>query len=194
MQLLLNKITQIAEESIAASGNDELFNKLYPSIKQLAHYELMKLNPGQQLTPTALVSECYIKLSAGQPQNYANKKHFYNTVARCMRFFLVDIVRSHHRQKRKGEHTDFSVSQIVGNDGIAMELLELDDALNQLEEINPDLANITIMRYFSGMTLEEIAATLGCSKSHIHKQWTIARAFLVTILEESEGEINDSKK
>ena len=187
MQKTLNKITQIADESFSGVGYDELFNKLYPSIKQLAHYELMKLNPGQQLTPTALVSECYIKLKAGQTQKYDNKKHFYNTVARCMRFFLVDIVRSHHRQKRKGEHTNFSVSQIIGNDGVAVELLELDDALNQLEEINADLANITIMRYFSGMTLEEIAETMGCSKSHIHKQWTIARAYLVNILEEAEG-------
>ena len=184
MQKTLNRITQIAEESIANCNYDELFNKLYPSIKQLAHYELMKLNPGQQLTPTALVNECYLKLKAGQIQQYDNKKHFYNTVARCMRFFLVDIVRSHHRQKRKGEHTDFSVSQVVGNDGIAMELLELDDALKELEEINSDLANITIMRYFSGMTLDEIAQIYECSKSHIHKQWTIARAYLVNILEE----------
>ena len=184
MQKVLTKITQIAEEGIAHNSYDELFNKLYPSIKQLAHYELMKLNPGQQLTPTALVNECYLKLKSGKNQQYDGKKHFYNTVARCMRFFLVDIVRSHHRQKRKGAHTDFSVSQVVGNDGIAMELLELDDALQQLEEINPDLANITMMRYFSGMTLDEIAKTYDCSKSHIHKQWTIARAYLVNILEE----------
>ena len=187
MQNTLQRITQIAEESVADSSYEELFNKLYPSIKQLAQYELMKLNPGQQLTPTALVSECYIKLSSGQPKHYDNKKHFYNTVARCMRFFLVDIVRSHHSQKRKGQHTDFSVSQIQGNDGIAMELLELDDALKQLEEINSDLANITIMKYFSGMTLEEIAKVFDCSKSHVHKQWTIARAYLVNILEESKS-------
>ncbi len=187
INVALTQITQIAEESIDNTNCDELFNKLYPAIKQLAHYELMKLNPGKQLTPTALVNECYIKLKSSQGQKYQNKKHFYNTVARCMRFFLVDIVRSHHRQKRKGEHTDFSVSQIEGNDGIAMELLELDDALQQLEEINPDLANITIMRYFSGMTLDEIAQTYECSKSHIHKQWTIARALLVNILEEDDS-------
>lgn len=184
MQKTLNKITQIAEEDFSGSSYDELFNKLYPSIKQLAHYELVKLNPGQQFTPTALVNECYLKLKSGQNQQYDNKKHFYNTVARCMRFFLVDIVRSHNRKKRKGEHTDFSVSQVEGNDGIAIELLELDNALQQLEEINPDLANITMMRYFSGMTLDEIAQTYDCSKSHIHKQWTIARAYLVNILEE----------
>ncbi len=186
MQETLKKITLISQEDFTGSSYDDLFNKLYPSIKQLAHYELMKINPGQQLTPTALVNECYLKLKSGKNQQYDNKKHFYNTVARCMRFFLVDIVRSHHRQKRKGEHTDFSVSQVVGDDGIAIELLELDDALQQLEEINPDLANITIMRYFSGMTLEEIAQTYDCSKSHIHKQWTIARAYLVNILEEED--------
>jgi len=184
MQKTLSKITQIVEEDITNSSSDELFNKLYPSIKQLAHYELMKLNPGQQLTPTVLVNECYLKLRSNNIQKYQNKKHFYNTVARCMRFFLVDLVRSHHRKKRKGEYTDFSVSQVVGNDDIAMELLELDNALQQLEEINPDLANITIMRYFSGMTLNEIAQTYECSKSHIHKQWTVARALLVNILEE----------
>ncbi len=184
MQKTLNHITQIIEEDISNINSDELFNKLYPSIKQLAHYELIKLNPGQQLTPTALVNECYLKLKSNNNQHYENKKHFYNTVARCMRFFLVDIVRSHHRQKRKGKYTDFSVSQVMGNDDIAIELLELDDALKQLEEINQDLANITIMRYFSGMTLDEIAQTYDCSKSHIHKQWTIARAYLVNILEE----------
>jgi len=186
INISINKLSQIAEENLSGSGYDELFNKLYPSIKQLAHYELMKLNPGQQLTPTALVNECYLKLKSGENQQYQSKKHFYNTVARCMRFFLVDIVRSHHRQKRKGEHTDFSISQIEGNDGIAIELLELDDALKQLEEINSDLANITMMRYFSGMTLGEIAQTYGCSKSHIHKQWTVARALLVNILEEED--------
>ena len=184
MQNTLKRLTHFPEEDITAYGYDELFHKLYPHIKQLAHYELMKLNPGQRLTPTVLVSECYLKLKSNHKKNYQSKKHFYNTIARCMRFFLVDIVRSHHRQKRKGEHTDFSVSQIVGSDDVAIELLELDDALNQLEEINPDLANITIMRYFSGMTLDEIAQTYGCSKSHIHKQWTMARAYLVNILEE----------
>ena len=184
MESTLSKITQIAEENIGDISCDELFNKLYPAIKQLAHYELIKLNPGQQLTPTSLVNECYLKLRSGKKKQYQNQKHFYNTVARCMRFFLVDIVRSHHRKKRKGEHTNFSVSQIVGSDGIAIELLDLDDALQQLEEINPDLANITIMRYFSGMTLDEIAQIYECSKSHIHKQWSIARALLVNILEE----------
>jgi len=179
-----NEIKKIYQENINQNECDELFNKLYPSIKQLAHYELMKLNPGQQLTPTVLVNECYLKLKSSQSIHYENKQHFYNTIARCMRFFLVDIVRSHHRIKRKGEHTDFSVSQIVGDGDIAMELLELDDALIQLEKINPDLANITIMRYFSGMTLDEIAKTYGSNKSHIHKQWQIARALLVNILEE----------
>lgn len=188
----LSTITNISNQAYLSKDCDDLFEQLYPAIKQLAHFELMKLNPGQQLTPTVLVSECYLKLKSNQ-QQYENQKHFYNTVARCMRFFLVDMVRSHQSLKRKGEHTEFSVSQIVGEKDIAIKLLELDNALQQLEEINVDLSNITMMRYFSGMTLEEIAEVYKCSTSHIHKQWQMARALLVNLLSEEPNHENQEQ-
>ena len=184
----LKQITQIITEGFSKSGDgvDDVFKQLYPNIKQLAQSELYKLNPGQQISPTMLVNECYIKLKTAQPMAFEGRQHFFNTVARCMRYYLVDLVRSHNRQKRKGEQTEFKVSQVMGDNDIALQLLELNDALDRLEAIDPELARITQLRFFSGMTLEEIAELYHTNKHDIYKKWTIAQSFLVTLLDEQK--------
>ncbi|WP_395376991.1 ECF-type sigma factor [Marinicella sp. W31] len=184
----LKEITQIIAQGFAKPGEgvDDVFEQLYPNIKQLAQAELYKLNPGQQISPTMLVNECYIKLKTAKPMNFEGRQHFFNMVARCMRYYLVDLVRSHNRQKRKGQHTEFKVSQVVGDNDIALQLLDLNEALERLEQIDAELANITQLRFFSGMTLEEIAELNNTTKHDIYKKWTMAQSFLVTLLDEQK--------
>lgn len=185
---VLKQITQIISEGFAQpeKGVDDVFEQLYPNIRRLAQTELYKLNPGQQISPTMLVNECYIKLKTAQPMHFEGRQHFFNTVARCMRYFLVDLVRNHNRQKRKGEQTEFKVSQVVGDSDIALQLLDLNDALDRLEQIDAELARITQLRFFSGMTLEEIGKLYKTNKHDIYKKWTMAQSFLVTLLDEQK--------
>ena len=183
---LRQTVTNILNEHLSDGACDELFNKMYPSIKVLARHELSKLNPGQQLSPTLLVNECYLKLKLGDAYSFKSKKHFYNTVARCMRFFLVDTVRQHYRLKRQGVHTELQLSQVAGDEDIALDLLILNDVIDQLDSIDPELAMITQYKFFSGLTFEEIAEIYECSISHVFKQWNMARSFLVTLLEDKQ--------
>jgi len=186
----LNKISQIIQNNVDPDTKniDGLFGQLYPAIREIAQRELGKLNPGQQVSATMLVNECYLKLKISQPKQFQNQKHFYNTVARCMRFYLIDLVRKHFRLKRQGIHTELQVSQVVGDPDITVQLLELNDVLDQLEQIDPELAHITQLRYFVGMTLQEIAEIYQTNTNHIFKQWKIAQSYLINLLEDLPSE------
>ncbi len=183
-QTALNKITGIIESSGSDGCYDDLFSQLYPAIKMLAQAQLNKLNPGQQLTPTVLANECYLKLKSRSSKPFASQQHFYHTVSRCMRFYLVDMVRNHHRLKRQGKTTELQISQFADDKDISMQLLELNDIIGRLEIIDKELAEITQLKFFSGMTFDEIADLYNCSASHIHKKWGIAKSLLINLLEE----------
>lgn len=183
---ILDNITQVINNKDSGWDvkMDKAFNLLYPFIRKLAQMELSKLNPGDHISPTVLANECYIKLKTSAPMDFQSRQHFYNTVARCMRYFLIDLVRNHNRHKRKGQHTELNISQIVGESEISMQLLELDEALQQLESIDLELANITQLRFFSGMTLEEISELYGTNKNNIYSKWLTAKSLLINLIED----------
>lgn len=178
-------ITSLFDQHLSAGACDELFDRLYPAIKALARQELLKLNPGQHMTPTVLVNECYLKFKLQGHYSFENQQHFYHTAARCMRFFLIDNLRHHQRMKRQGQETAFQHSQVQGDKDIALDMMLLDDALQQLEVIDPALAELTSLKFFSGMTFAEMAEIYDCSTSQVHKRWQVARALLMNLIEDN---------
>lgn len=177
-----NEITQILTENINSKDSlNRVFDLMYPEIKKLAYAQLAKLNTGQTITPTVLVNECYMKLTRPDEMSFENRKHFICTVAKCMRQFLVDNVRKNMRLKRSGEISQEPITQIMGAKDVDFKLLELDEIISKLNLIDPELAELAELRFFSGHSLQEIADLQQLSKRTIIRKWNMTKSFIVSL-------------
>jgi RNA polymerase sigma factor (TIGR02999 family) len=180
-----NQITQIlSSDNTSQDSLDKVFELMYADIKNMANIQLYKLNAGKTITPTVLVNEVYLKLSKPDHLSFENRKHFIYTIARCMRQFLVDRVKSNLRQKRSGKEVDDALSSIIGENDINFELLDLDAIIEKLDKINPSLAELVVLKFFSGHSLEEVAEIQGVSRSTIMRKWRMAKSFIATLKED----------
>lgn len=182
-----NQITQILSGKVNGKDTlDQVFALMYPEIKRLANSQLSKLNTGQTITPTVLVNECYLKLTKPDGLSFENKKHFICTVAKCMRQFLVDKVRRNIRLKRAGEMSAEPITQVVGDKDIDFRLLELDEIITKLNLIDPYLAELAELRFFSGHSLQEIADIQEVSKRTIIRKWNMTKSFIISLATNEE--------
>ncbi len=157
----------------------ELFSVLYATLRRMAAAHLRKERAQHTLQPTALVHEAYLRLVAQSAQNWENRAHFLATSARVMRQILIDHARKRLTDKRGGRDNHVSVEE---SDLPALErpedFLRLDEALSQLEQLDIRQARIVEMRFFAGLSEEEIANLLGVSVRTVKRDWRIARAWL----------------
>ena len=165
---------------------DQLFKLLYKEIKNIASIQLRKLNPDSVLSPTVLVNECYLKLHKTEGLNLKNRKHFYCIAAKSMRFYLMDLYKSQFSQKREGINTVLSLSKLTDEESIDIELSALDEALNELEHIDEDLARLVELRFFWGFTLDNIAEIFETSTNKIFQQWLMAKSLLLNLMEDND--------
>ncbi len=179
----MEEITQLLQHPSRASF-DRVFDLMYQEIRQVAKHQLYKLNPGQTLSPTVLINECYLKLSQYNQLSCDSRTHFVCTVARCMRQFLVDNIRYKSRAKRDGQVNGLPLTQFIGDEDVDHQLLDLDEALMTLEKIDATLSQLVELRFFSGHTMEEIADVRGKSKRQNIRDWHTARSMLSAILSE----------
>lgn len=131
------------------------------------------------LQPTALVHEAYIKLIDQQRVSWQNRAHFYGIAAQIMRRILVDHARARNAEKRFGGveklQLDENIDKAVELSG---ELVALDDALDELAKVDPPLAKLVELRYFGGLTFEEVAELQGVSVITAKRHWQLARTWL----------------
>ena len=183
--MINNQITQILKGKVNSRDTlDQVFNLMYPEIKKLANAQLARLNTGQTITPTVLVNECYMKLTKPEQLSFENRKHFICTVAKCMRQFLVDRVRKSMRLKRAGEMSQEPITQIMGATDVDFKLLEIDEILTKLEQIDPNMAELAELRFFSGHSLQEIADINNLSKRTIIRKWNITKTFIISLVDD----------
>lgn len=128
------------------------------------------------LHPTALVHEAWVKL-AGHP-GFESRLHFLRAAALAMRQVLVDAERA-RRAERRGAGLSRTTLAGVGDTDTEFELVELDEALSRLEAVDPEAAEVVLLRCFGGLTLEETAAALGISERTVSSRWRHARAWLI---------------
>ena len=162
-----------AEASLAL-----LTEAVYSELRQLASRKLGQESGGHTLQPTDLVHEVYLRL-AGSDVSWQDRAHFLAVVATTMRRVLIDHARSKRRAKRGGGVLRVTLGDIVaGNTRPDVDVLDLDHALRKLGELDARQAHMVELRYFAGMTLEEIGAVTGVSVASAHRQLRSARAWI----------------
>ncbi len=164
-----------------AGALDELVELLYRDLRLAAHRQRGKLGRAAGFDTTALVSEAYIRLAKAEVLPLADREHFLAVASRAMRQVLIDELRRRRRQRRGGgmEPVTLGAAEEAVVTGTSPEaLLDLDDALVELEEIEPRLVRVLECRVFGGMSEEEIGVALGISWRTVHRDWVKARGWL----------------
>lgn len=150
-----------------------------PSARYLRHERL-----NHTLQPTALVNELFLKLLKSQPVDWKNRAHFFALAAGQIRRILVNHARDRHAEKRGGKQVKVSLTDINGlAESREQDLLELNHALIQLEEIDGRTARVIELRFFAGLTEVEAAEALGISVATLKRDWAFGRAWLLRHLQ-----------
>ena len=163
---------------------EQLLILVYDELRRLAAAKLAHEAPGQTLQPTALVHEAWLRLVGDQNPSFKNREHFFRASAEAMRHILIDRARRKHTQRHGGgyQRVDFE-----GFDPAAPmadeQLLAVNEALDKLALEHPVQADLVKLRYFAGMTNEEVSQVLGISLSTVKNYWTFSRAWLLNEIE-----------
>jgi len=156
---------------------NELAPLIYSELRYLARAKMAKERPGQTLQPTALVHEAWMRLGEGQ---FENRAHFFSAAAEAMRRILVERARRKSREKRGGgaQHLDVDAMEIMAPEGNEDEVLAVNDALEQLSAVHPEKAELVKLRYYVGLSFDEVADVMGTSVTTAKRDWTFARGWL----------------
>lgn len=160
-------------------GADGLFGVLYSELHRLARRELNRQGPFVGLGVTTLLHEAYLRISGGEEAVFVDRARFMAYAARVMRGLIIDDVRRRRSQKRGGL---FHITSLGTNhaDGVVdpRTLLKIGDVLNELADVEPDLAEIIDLKFFCGFSFAEIAAMRGVSERTIQRNWEKGRLYL----------------
>ena len=157
----------------------ELLPGLYAELRNLAAALSRKLQPGQTLQPTALVHEAYLRLVKNQDPGWEGRRHFFGAAAQAMREILIEQARRKDSRKRGG-----GAQRVELSEGLALieppadDLLALDEAIEQLRAEKPHMAEVVVLRYFTGLNLEQTAEVIGRSVTSVKRDWRFSRAWL----------------
>jgi RNA polymerase sigma factor (TIGR02999 family) len=167
------------------SGDNEALEKLIPlvmvELRQIAKGRLRLENRNHAFQTTELVNELFLKLVKSDNLQILNRSHFFAICANCIRQILIDYARSKSREKRGGSAEVVSIDDVqIMTSEKSIELIALDEALQQLEKHDPQKSRIVELRYFGGLTVEEVAEVLGISKRTVERDWQMAKAWLAT--------------
>ena len=178
-------MTRLLREARAGdrAALDELLPLVYRELRQIAARHLAQERPGHTLQATALVHEVYLRLIDQHSVDWRNRAHFFSIAAEMMRRILVNHAVSRRAQKRGAGETLLSLDEVISFPNRQdVDLILLDEALTRLAELDPSQARIVELRFFGGLTVEEVAEVLGVSDSEVKREWRSAKAWLTTQL------------
>ena len=170
-------------------GNDdnrassELLPLVYGELRRLAAARMQRDMAGHTLQPTALVHEAWMRMVGETDRTWKNRAHFFAAASECMRRILIESARRKSRIKRGGGQArlnidDLELATATPDDKILM----IDEALVRLEKNDPEMARVVVMKFFGGMTNQEIAEHLGVTERTVERHWAYARACLFKII------------
>ena len=178
---MASNITQLLNDYQGGKKDalDELFPLVYGELRKLAASRMRNERSDHTLQPTALVHEAYLRLIEQHSSDWQNRAHFFGLAAEMMRRILVNHAVKNNADKRFGNQTRLALDEIVDfTNGADINLVALDEALNKLAEFDPKQAKIIELKFFGGLTSEEIAEVTGVSDSTVKREWRIAKAWL----------------
>lgn len=177
----LGNITKLlrALEAEKTNAPRELLDEAYPRLKALASGQMVGIPGNHTLQPTDLVHEAYLRMFGKDGASWENSRHFYWAAARAMHDILVERARRHCAIKRGGDRdrVEFNESLAVVEKQ-ARELLATTDAIEELRQARPDLAEVVMLRFFGGLSHDEVSKMLDVSSATVRRRWSIARTWL----------------
>jgi RNA polymerase sigma factor (TIGR02999 family) len=175
------QVTLLLKQWQAGNENalEALMPLVYSELRRLAASYLRRERPDHTLQSAALVNEAYLRLIDQTKIDWQNKAHFFGIAAQMMRRILVDHVRSHTASKRGAGMPALALDEaIVKAQSQSIDLMALDEALEKLEEADPQQSKIVELRFFGGLSIEDTANVLGISPATVKRGWAAARAWL----------------
>lgn len=189
----MSEVTRIlyAIEQGDVSASDKLLPLVYRELRNLAEAKLRHEPNAHSLQPTVLVHEAYVRLvDIKKEQEWSGKNHFFGAAAEAMRRILIERARQKGSQKRGGDWQRVPFDNVDPESApLETELLDLDEALKDLEEQWPQHANLVKLRYFAGLTVVEAAQVINVSRATADRQWSFAKAWLYDRLNSSDSKI-----
>jgi RNA polymerase sigma factor (TIGR02999 family) len=169
------------EPAVNATGAaaDTLFNALYSELHGMARRELARCGRPRDLSVTTLLHEAYLDISARERAAFPDRARFMSYAARVMRGIIIDNARSRGSLKRGGDYDITSLMEdTLENPGDSRHLSSISDALDQLEKLEPELAEVVDLKFFCGFSFAEIAAIQNLSERSVQRRWEKARLYL----------------
>lgn len=184
-------VTQVLKAVSAGDPRaaNDLLPLVYSELRKLAVSRMAKTPPGNTLQPTALVHEAYIRLiGSDEPPTWNSRGHFFAAAAQAMRQILVEQARRKSSLKRGGDHRKLDVdADELAIESPSEDILALDEALKELETRDPRKAQIVMLRFFAGLTMEETAAAIGVSVPTVERDWRFVKALLHSQISNRDG-------
>jgi RNA polymerase sigma-70 factor, ECF subfamily len=168
-----------------SGGNQEalrdLTSRVYPELRRMAAKYMRKERSGDSLQATALVHEVFLRLVEVDNVSWQDRAHFFAVSANMMRRILVDRARAKNMAKRGNVavHVNLDDAPDIASDSRDREMVAIDDALNELAEVDPRKAKVIELRFFGGLSVEETAEVLKISPQSVMRDWKMASAWLL---------------
>lgn len=172
-----------------AASAEQLLPLVYDELRNIARRQMRREAQGHSLQTTGLVHEAYLRLvkpGEESEDDWKGQVHFLAAAAQAMRHILVDRARARGAAKRGGDlrRVEFLDAANITLDDVPPELLDLDEALTKLAVESPQKAELVTLRFFSGLTMKEVAAVMGISINTANRHWAYARAWMLVAMEQ----------
>jgi RNA polymerase sigma factor (TIGR02999 family) len=177
----MHDITLMLQAAARREGHasEELFTSVYAELRRLAAARMAQESSGQTLQPTALVHEAWLQLVGAGERTWQNRAHFFGAAADAMRRILIDKARRKSRLKHGGGQARLNIDELelaatTADDNVLL----INEALEKLEQEDPEQARVVVLKYFGGLTNLEVAENLGIAERTVDRQWACAKARL----------------
>lgn len=160
-------------------ASSDLLPLVYEELRQLAAARMAREAAGQTLQATALVHEAWLRLVGEGNRNWENRAHFFGAAAEAMRRILIENARRKSRLKRGGGQSRLDIAELeLAETTPDDKILLIDEALERLRSADPDKAKIVVLKFFGGLTNQEVAQSLGITERTVERHWAFAKAWM----------------
>ena len=186
MDELQSQVTQVLQslETGDALASEALLPLVYDELRRMAQARMAREPAGHTLQPTALVHEVFLRLIGNNNPSWNSRGHFFGAAAEAMRRILIERARRVGRLKHGGGRDREPLSDLASPEGAPIDVLDLDAAIEKLEQLDARKAQILRLRFFAGLGVEQVAEILGRSVTTVKGDWAYARAWLARELDD----------